>query len=195
MDYETLNKECMYLASASPELFTYNYGFMNDDVGSIDGRGAPFYKFGIKSLDDKWFYFVGFHDGGLSENVGFVDAFWVEIFEWFTHSGQIMSTLKETYKVKNVYNVFWLLSMQEIVKHKLAGDYHSKSIEDIILLSNSDLNMNSKIFILDYSDSYEVLSQFEGLSTEYIKIYTGSRVSRDMFSQNWMHVLKASGLI
>lgn len=197
MDYEDLNKECLFLASDFPNLFSYKYGYMTEELPDDgDGRrGAPFYKFGIKTFDDEFMFFVGFHDGGLSENVGFIDAFWVELFEWFTHSTSIIKNLDKDYQVSSMGEAFWLLSMQEIVKHKLGGNFVSRSVEDVIGLSEMNTTYNNKLVMLDSETDFNELEKLEGLSTEYIAKYVGSRVDKDLLKQNWMHVLKANGLI
>lgn len=187
--YSKLNSECLFLASNFPQYFIYKYGFMTDAIDEYGGRGAPFYKFGVKSLDNEYAYVVGFHDGGLGEGVGFMDNFWTVVGEWFIKSTERAYTLSSLYGDGHA-ELLWLLSMQEVMRYRLDG-FIPKTVVEVKALLDVNVDDTVKVYLLGSNLSSDTFKDVEGLALEYTVKYSNSIVSKEGLHKNWMHVLKA----
>ena len=197
-DYVDLNGQCMMLASEYPELFSYKYGFMSDEVSDDDyGRkGVTFYKFGIKSLNGSFLYLIGFHDGGVSEGIAFIDSFWDKLGVWFLDSKETLDSLDVDPSLKG--EVFWLLSVQKVLAYRAyrtTREFKKYSCSELEVLVKQDISFDSKIAVLGSEWDLEKLVSLDGLSTEYIFAYVDADFVKNSLTQSFgFHVLKIDGL-
>lgn len=191
--YSKLHAECLFLFSNFPQYFVYKYGYMSDFVDDYSGRGALFYKFGVKTVGEDCTFFVGFHDGGLGEGVGFMDNFWTVVGEWFVSASDRVKSLSKIYGEQHG-ELFWLLSMQEVLRYRL-DDFVPKTVSNIYSLVNTDLHKDVKLYLLGSNMPSKELHKMEGLALDYVVSYSESTIKMENVNKNWMHVLKVEGLI
>lgn len=190
--YSKLHAECLFLVSLFPQYFVYKYGYMTDVADDYEGRGAPFYKFGIKTVGENCEFFVGFHEGGLGEGVGFMDSFWSTVGEWFVCASDRVKSLSKIYGEKHA-ELFWLLSLQEVMRYRL-DNFVPKTVVEVEQLAISNLNDDVKFYLLGSSMTSDEFVKLEGLALDYAVSYAGSSIRLSDINKTWMHVLKSEGL-
>lgn len=198
-DYEEFNGHCMMLASEYPELFSYKYGFMTeptDDFYEEGRKGVPFYKFGVKTLNGKFLYIVGFHDGGTSEDVKFIDRFWEKLGVWFLEAKTNIESLPVDDDLKG--EVFWLMSLMQILKYRIyrtSRVFKEYSVEELCVLAKQDVALDAKIAALAGGLNPEEFPTIEGLTSGYVFAYADAEFVKSTLSQaHGFHVLKIDGL-